>query len=284
MALLLVDDVNDTYPGIEPVYLLAEKIVAGTASILSVLGALLVIFSFAYNSKTEFSFKELYYKICCGYEVKEKVAREQENLEDGEVKENDTWVTKYKLKAYNFILINLSVADIIVALSHFWGLLSNLEHKFSPSAASLKPNDSLIVNGNDVSCTTQGAFTALSTMASFFWTDILAVYLVFNMVCKGCTNNHLSKLEENINNGNRMIIVEERNCCNTPFFLYVIFPFFGWGIPMIMLVVFAIKGMLGYAEDYDGGMIIIYYYCTISYYVTPGIICKTPLHIPWIME
>ncbi len=186
LSLMLSDDDNSTYPGMEPAYLLAEKIVAGAACIFSVFGALLVIFSFTYDSESRFSIKELYYKICCGYTVQEK---DQEKDQ-----ENEYWVTKYEMKSYNFILINLSIADIIVALSHFWGLLLNLEHKFSPNVTQV--NESAIANGQDVSCTTQGAFTALSTQSSFFWTDILAVYLAFNIVFKKCTNNKLAKLDE----------------------------------------------------------------------------------------
>ena len=252
MSLVSFDSTNNSiYPGIEPAYLLAEKIVAGTACIISVFGALLVIFSFTYDFETRFSFKELCYKICCGHVVQEK-------LKNGE------WVTKYQLKSYNFILINLSIADIIVALSHFWGLLSNLEHKFAHQ------NESTIARGRDVSCTTQATFTVLSTLSSFFWTDILAVFLALQiMFFKKCTSNSLSCLKGNLtedengmqkvklNDSSRLIMPSDKKaayCCESPLFLYVIFPFIGWGIPMIMLLVFATKNMLGYVQDYDAGI------------------------------
>ena len=41
---------SDMYPGIQPEYLLAEKAVAGSACVFSVIGALLVIFSFLYDN------------------------------------------------------------------------------------------------------------------------------------------------------------------------------------------------------------------------------------------
>ena len=276
MSLLFEAD-SSIYPSIDPAYLLAEKIVAGSACILSVLGALLVIFSFTYNVERKFSCKDLYYKICCGFSVQEQEIAsspgsgdeaeqpgdeaeqpgdEAEQPGDEAKREDQKWVTKYKLKSYNFILINLSIADIIVALSHFWGLLSNLEHKFAHNK-SAEYNISIIPNGQDVSCTTQGAFTALSTLSSFFWTDILAFFLASNIACKTCTNSKLSRQNEDIerDNGNTKIVVVDKttNCCDTPLFLYIIFPLLGWGLPMIMVLVFATKSILGYVEDYDGG-------------------------------
>lgn len=249
MFLLLDSSSNDTSS-----YLLAEKIVAGSACILSVIGALLVIFSFMYNFETKFSFREMYYKICCGFRVEEKL-------------KNQEWATKYVLKSYNFILINLSIADALMALSHFWGLLSNLENKFAHNEftdhGSADRNimssisNSASIYGQDVSCTTQAAITAMSTIASFFWTDILVVFLAFNIVFKRCTNRRLSNLSEDIVDGNSKIVVvdAETSCCDTPLFLYIIFPFIGWGIPMIMLLVFATQDMLGYSEYFDEGML-----------------------------
>ena len=43
------------------------------------------------------------------------------------------------------------------------------------------------------------------------------------------------------------------NCCESPIFLYILFPLIGWGIPIAMVVGFAAYSKLGYAEDYDGG-------------------------------
>lgn len=245
----LLENSTSSYVENEPVYLLADKIVACSACILSVFGALLVIFSFTYDTETKFNFKELCYKICCGYTIQEKGS-------------HNNWVTKYKLKSYNHILVNLSVADIIVALSHIWGLTLNLEDRFkqhSHNSSTNSSTDEAIPNGYDPSCVTQGAFTVLSTLASFFWTDILAVFLAFNIVFKTCTNNKLLKLKDDVfsADGHSKVVVLSHdralNCCESPLFLYIIFPFIGWGVPMVMLLVFAIMNMLGYVQDYDEG-------------------------------
>jgi hypothetical protein len=96
----------------------------------------------------------------------------------GEVK------SKYGLKSFNFILINLSVADIVMSGSHLWGLCSKLEDTFSPAnltATNLR-NESTLAAGYNTSCITQAAFTILSTLSSFLWTDILAVFLALILI------------------------------------------------------------------------------------------------------
>lgn len=43
------------------------------------------------------------------------------------------------------------------------------------------------------------------------------------------------------------------NCCESPFSLYILFPLIGWVVPMAMTVALAVRGLLGYTEDYDEG-------------------------------
>lgn len=243
MPLLSLAADHYLYPGIEHGYLLAERISISIVCVISIIGALLVILSFTYDTETGFNLKELYYKICCGYKIRER------NSED-------VLVTKYRLKSYNFILINLSLADIIVASSHFWGLQMNLEEEFAPNYTMVeKLNQSAISNGYNISCVTQAAFTAFSTMSSFFWTDILAVFLVFNLLFEKCSNNYVTGLDRESAPDNIEVIEDGKapNCCESPFFMYILFPLIGWGIPMVMLVGFAMNSELGYIEDYDGG-------------------------------
>lgn len=220
------------YLGIDPRYLLIEKSIAGSACVLSVIGAFFVIFSFLYDTETKFSWRELYYRLCCGYKIR-----------DG-----GNTAYKYGLKSFNFILINLSVADIIVACSHLWGLCSNLETKYPPQG-----NNS-IVAGDNSTCSVQAAFTILSTLSSFLWTDILAVFLAFNIVFAGCSNNFITGLHQSHIQEPRVIIPEKDqapHCCESPFFMYMLFPTIGWAIPMIIVMVIAIEDLLGYTEDYD---------------------------------
>ena len=181
----------------------------------------------------------MFFKLCCGYQVRDG---------SGE----DMLGTKYRLRSFNFILINLSVADIIVACSHLWGLCSNLEPNLN---AAHSRNSSALESGYNTSCITQAAFTVVSTMSSFFWTDILAIFLAFNIVFAGCSNNFMTGFSGNIQE--RLIIPEKSqapHCCESPLFLYILFPTIGWGVPMLMVVVFALKDLLGYTEEFDQGI------------------------------
>ena len=65
----VMSEFSDMYPGIQPDYLLAEKVVATIACVFSIIGAFLVIFSFLYDHETDFKWKEMYFKLCCGYQV-----------------------------------------------------------------------------------------------------------------------------------------------------------------------------------------------------------------------
>ena len=245
MSLLKFVENDASYPGADPHYLLAQKIVSICACVLSIFGAFIVIFSFLFESETGLKWKEVY-KLCCGYRVTERAD------EDGNI---EVVTTKYKVKSYHIILINLSIADIVVASSHLWGLCSDFEDTFlSPAAPA-----STMSTGYNISCTTQAAFTAISTMSSFFWTGILAVFLAFNIVFSHCTNNHWTgevdaEQERELKDGVEIPAKGSApNCCETPFFLYVLFPVIGWGLPIAMTVVFAVQNKLGYTKDYDPG-------------------------------
>ena len=238
---------NSLYPSIEPSFLLAERIVVGIVCILSILGGLSVVFSFLCNSETACKCKEVYYHLCCGYKIQERDPDDETQI-----------ISKYPLKSYNCILVHLSIADIIVAGSHFWGLVMHLEERFAPNdtESRMMNNQSAIPAGFDISCTTQAAFTALSTFASFFWTDILAVFLAFNLIFEECSNNKLTGLNKTTAPEQIEVLDDDTapNCCESPFFLHILFPLIGWGVPVVMVVAFAASNVLGYTESYDGGI------------------------------
>ena len=73
------------------------------------------------------------------------------------------------------LLVNLSVADIIVALSHFVGLQANYDR-------FIDFEDCSVNNKTDDLCTTQGAVTMFGVLASFFWTTAVALYLLVVIV------------------------------------------------------------------------------------------------------
>ena len=74
------------------------------------------------------------------------------------------------------LLASLSIADIIVALSHFLGLFINYERFIWID------DDGVITSSNssftDVLCITQGAFSTYGTVVSFLLSMLIAVYLL----------------------------------------------------------------------------------------------------------
>lgn len=71
----------------------------------------------------------------------------------------------------------LSVADLMVAVSHLWGATQNLE-KF---LEVYYPNGTE-VSSTDIQCTTQAVLSVFGTLASFLWTLALVSY-VFIVYC-----------------------------------------------------------------------------------------------------
>lgn len=123
---------NESYPVLSDEIILATQITSGITCILSILGASLIIFTYA-------AFKSL-----------RTTARQ--------------------------LLASLSVADIIVALSHFLGLFINYKRFISLD------DDGMITVSNssfaDDLCITQAAFSTYGTITSFLLSMLIALYLL----------------------------------------------------------------------------------------------------------
>ena len=117
------------------------------------------------------------------------------------------------------LLVNLSVADIFVAGSHFVGLLTNYR-RFVTQPCS---ND---VTASDAWCATQGGFTMFGTIASFLWTIAVAIYLLVIIVL-------------------RRPVAARR--------LAFILCLLCWGIPAALSIAFGVSGYLGFEENVDVG-------------------------------
>lgn len=171
---------NTTYPLIEPGFILAVKITAGTTCVLSILGSCLIIFSYVVLVDLRTSARQL--------------------------------------------LVNLSIADIIITLSHFIGLFTNFERfieHYNPEAWNTSTIDPV--------CISQAAFTLFGSISSFLWSMAIALYLVMLTTCKK------PKVMKKI----------------TLPILYIVC----WGIPAIMIIPNAVKGYFGYSQAADIGKI-----------------------------
>ena len=122
------------------------------------------------------------------------------------------------------ILVQLSVADIIVALSHLVGVLAVLP-RYTPKPCEL-PENVTDFSDEDVLCEVQGGVTLFGTVSSFLWTIAVALYLL-------------------------TIIVFERPRV-ARFLRFAFYPMC-WGIPLSLVIYFALKGYLGFEESIDIG-------------------------------
>ena len=168
---------NESFPVIEPGFILAVKLTAGTTSVLSILGASLIIFTYVifHNLRT--------------------TARQ--------------------------LLISISIADIIVSLSHLVGLFANFErfiYQFN--------NETWNTSTSDPLCISQAAFSMFGTIASFLLSLAIGVYLVGLVVWK---KPHVWK---------KVLPVIYITC---------------WGVPAIMIVPNVVKRYFGFSLGADIG-------------------------------
>ena len=114
------------------------------------------------------------------------------------------------------LLVNLSVADIVVAASHFVGLFTNYER--------------FLYNGNskstDIRCSIQAAFTMYGSIASILWTIAVALYMFTVIVLRKPTT------------AKRTLPVYFLVC---------------WGVPVAFTVSFGLKKYLGFEQSVDIG-------------------------------
>ena len=130
------------------------------------------------------------------------------------------------------LLVNLSVADILVALTHFTGLYTNYDRFLSPcNGPNVYGN---FTNLTDPWCATQGALTMFSVLASFLWTIAVAVYLFVVIVV------------------NRALWAKR---------LRAVFYPVCWGVPGVIVVAFGAKQYFGFEENVDIGKSICFALC-----------------------
>ena len=83
------------------------------------------------------------------------------------------------------IVVMLSIGDLLLAVSHIWGISQNVE-KF---LEVYHPNQSDI-SATDVQCTTQAVVAVFGTMASFLWTLSLAFFVCSTNCIPGMQLNY----------------------------------------------------------------------------------------------
>lgn len=124
------------------------------------------------------------------------------------------------------LLVQLSIADICVALSHMIGVIVNLPKHAHPC------HDPVVEDGTrDVVCEVQAGVTMFGVVSSFLWTLAVAIYLL-------------------------VIIVFEKQVVGKRL-RFVFYPVC-WGIPLVLAIVFGCLGYLGFDDSLDIGTFIVY--------------------------
>ena len=118
------------------------------------------------------------------------------------------------------LLVNLCVADILVASSHFVGIIINYE-RFIPYYNGGYSN----LSSHDPLCITQASVTMFGSIASFLWTMSIAVYFLLIITSR---NKKIIK----------WIVV----------LLYLI----SWGLPIPFIIASGAKRFLGF--ELTGGL------------------------------
>ena len=135
------------------------------------------------------------------------------------------------------LLLNLSIADMLIAGSHFVGAMINFE-RFLPhydnTTGELIGNlddvyDRINESAFDAQCISQGAVTMFSTIASFLWTMSIAVYMLVMIT----TNIKQKAIKV-------MVVI-----------LYVL----SWGVPIPFVIASIIKRFLGFQLTGQAGEI-----------------------------
>ena len=125
-------------------------------------------------------------------------------------------------------LVNLSVADIVIAASHFVGLVALRVEDYDADTFDNEFNVSNFSAAQETLCKVQGGFTMFGSIASFLWSLALGFYML-------------------------MVIVLRR----PNFTRYLVFVYYPvcWGVPLALTLWFALSKptYLGFVKDADIG-------------------------------
>jgi G protein-coupled receptor 157 len=126
------------------------------------------------------------------------------------------------------LLVSLSVADILIAASHFVGLFANYERFISvdEEGVTFVSNSSFL----DDICITQAAITMYGTLASFLLSMLIALYL--------------------------LVLTQSKSVKPARYLIPIIYVV-SWGIPLLLVAVVAGIQSFGYEPLSNPGMGII---------------------------
>lgn len=126
------------------------------------------------------------------------------------------------------ILVCISAANIIAAVSHIWGVSNNYARLQQTSLAYLS---GVNISAESTECGAQAVVAIFGTLSSFLWSDVLAFMAVIMLKSS-------RKLRPSYFVTNRMFVFYNIVC---------------WGIPLLVLVILGANQAIGYEEGVDVG-------------------------------
>ena len=149
-----------------------------------------------------------------------KSARDMDN-DNNQVINHPAWL----------ILTFISIADVVVAASHTWGIVSNYENLHHVHVSSLNQYRSNISHMDEgAECGAQAVLAIFGVLSSFLWSDLLAFIAVVLRVVSKEYNHHFVSV--------RAFIVYNVIC---------------WGVPFLLVCILGGINALGFAEGVDVG-------------------------------
>ena len=195
------------YSSDRPDIILALKICIGVTSALSIIGGFLIVLTFClrlcFTSDQQ-----------AGSDAAQPGAGRRSHYKAAEM-----------MSPARVILVNLSIADILLAGSHLWGVVGNYQKHYhvNQNANNSGPNGS-----TDLLCDIQGGLAVYSTIASFLWTIILSFFVVGTLVL-----SHPKRY------GSLFAVLVYLVVC--------------WGLPAVVLIVISVEREFGFEDDTSVG-------------------------------
>ena len=203
---------------------LAMKVVVVVASSLSILGALAIILASYCKGGRKTKNEALHETTGL-----QNPAQTDDNATDTDVKREERTEKEAVQHPARLIIVCISAADILVAISHIWGVTNNYAHLQRTSIAYYVHGERFqnISIAESTECGAQAVLSIFGTISSFLWSDLLAFMAV--------------------------VMFAKKRCCKPANFVsyqaFVIYNIICWGIPLIVTCVLGGVNAIGFHVD-----------------------------------
>lgn len=211
-------------------FITAMKAIIMVASSLSILGALAIILVSYCKRERDGNNSNQSMRAPPGVQRAETSSFTETKEVNNEEERTDTLHKKRGAVQHpaRLILVCISAADIIVAVSHIWGVSNNYVNLQHTSLAYIHGTN---ISAESTECGAQAVLAIFGALSSFLWSDLLAFMAVLML-------RSSSKLKPGY-------FVSKQ--------AFVFYNFICWGIPFIIVCVLGGVNALGFEEGIDVG-------------------------------